>query len=60
MKRHIPAHIIARADLLIAASLQTQLLQIFTGLTDKLQTPQAICALIKGVGNVTKPKRGRK
>lgn len=58
--KQIPPAIIARADLLIAASLQTELIKAIAGLGDKLHTPETICALIKSVGTVAKLKRGKK
>ena len=47
--RPIPPEVIARADALMAAALQAQLIQALTGLKPAMQTPHLLCALIQGV-----------
>lgn len=47
--RPIPPEVIARADALMAAALQAQLIQTLTGLKPAMQTPHLLCALIQGV-----------
>ena len=46
--RPIPPEVIARADALMAAALQAQLIQTLTGLKPAMQTPHLLCALIQG------------